>query len=431
MTKPKALVQGALEALASIALVLVCFLAFTVLLFASFPAGSELGEMFNSVGMPTGTGAVSLNVNVSGRSAWRDLVASVSSVQRSVKTRPSDSIAWMDARAGLALASQDAVQTFTQSVATIAFASPNELRVGENSMVVVRESQRDEETKHMRASVVLVHGELRGTVDPSGTQAMDLNVVVGPATARLVSPAGGHTRFRIAATANRPSIVSVFAGGAEVTSGAQTVSFGANMYVSIDSDGAISDPKPLPPIPHPISPAVGEARRFRRAETEVHFTWSQRERPDGYHLTVASDPGFERIAYEGRPRSTEFVHGHLKAGRYYWRVSAFRSGAESDFSPARSLDLTSDAHAPKLHVEFPETDPDTQQIVLRGESEPGVTVFVAGRSVSADAKGRFEVPVDLQRGVNVLVVEAMDAAGNFAYASRMVTAKFEITKRSS
>jgi hypothetical protein len=51
--------------------------------------------------------------------------------------------------------------------------------------------------------------------------------------------------------------------------------------------------------------------------------------------------------------------------------------------------------------------------------------------VPVDENGRFEASVELQRGINLLVVEAVDAAGNVAYASQMVTGKFESTKRPS
>jgi len=295
----------------------------------------------------------------------------------------------------------------------------------------VRNAEQEQQGSQRRATVVLVNGELRGAVDSRGNRPMDMEVLVGPAKARMISPEHGTARFRVSSAAHRPSVVSVFEGTAEVSTPEGTVSVAANTYVSVSASGALDGPKPLPPVPEPSAPRAAEVRLFRRTEAEIRFAWSQRERPDAYHLVVATDPRFESIVYDGRPQSPEFLHGNLKAGRYYWHVSAVRDGAESEFTRARRLDLVRDTEPPALRVDFPESDAEQAQIVVQGTTEPGATVYVAGKTVRVDAHGRFEAAVDLQRGVNLLVVEAVDAAGNFAYASHMVTAKLEATKRPS
>ena len=61
---------------------------------------------------------------------------------------------------------------------------------------------------------------------------------------------------------------------------------------------------------------------------------------------------------------------------------------------------------------------------MRGVTEPGARLFVDGRSSVAAADGSFEVAVELQRGVNVVVVEAVDVAGNVSYRSELVNAKY-------
>lgn len=49
-------------------------------------------------------------------------------------------------------------------------------------------------------------------------------------------------------------------------------------------------------------------------------------------------------------------------------------------------------------------------VVVRGKTEPGATVTVAGRRVEVDAGGAFEV--QLVVGTNPIIIEAKDAAGN-------------------
>ena len=59
------------------------------------------------------------------------------------------------------------------------------------------------------------------------------------------------------------------------------------------------------------------------------------------------------------------------------------------------------------------------------ESIIAVSHEAADAAVFNQASGEFEVALALRRGINVVVVEAVDAAGNVAYASELVNAKFE------
>jgi len=60
---------------------------------------------------------------------------------------------------------------------------------------------------------------------------------------------------------------------------------------------------------------------------------------------------------------------------------------------------------------------------VKGTTEPGASLLVAGKTVETDGKGRFESIVPLKRGINMVVVESSDAAGNTAYRSLRVDGK--------
>ncbi len=45
-------------------------------------------------------------------------------------------------------------------------------------------------------------------------------------------------------------------------------------------------------------------------------------------------------------------------------------------------------------------------IIIRGEVAPGARVFINEKPAPKDARGAFEAPVDLSRGVNIITIEA-------------------------
>ncbi|MFA6588202.1 MAG: helix-turn-helix domain-containing protein [Patescibacteria group bacterium] len=63
---------------------------------------------------------------------------------------------------------------------------------------------------------------------------------------------------------------------------------------------------------------------------------------------------------------------------------------------------------PKLFLSYPTADVilNTPEIVLSGKTEPSVIVQVNDQQVKVDAEGNFKETIDLQPGVNTLVVSA-------------------------
>ncbi len=120
----------------------------------------------------------------------------------------------------------------------------------------------------------------------------------------------------------------------------------------------------------------------------------------------------------------DFSHGNLKEGEYYWRVSRLSGWAEGGFSETRMVRVVKDQAPPMLRVQLPGGVVQRARVTLKGVTEPGSRVFVQGERVTIDSAGAFEHGVPLKRGTNVIVVEAVDAAGNVAYQSDYVTGRF-------
>ena len=65
-----------------------------------------------------------------------------------------------------------------------------------------------------------------------------------------------------------------------------------------------------------------------------------------------------------------------------------------------------------------------QRYLLKGVTEPGALVFVGGAPVLTSPSGEFEWELELKHGINIVVVEAVDEAGNVAYQSSHIQGKF-------
>ena len=82
-----------------------------------------------------------------------------------------------------------------------------------------------------------------------------------------------------------------------------------------------------------------------------------------------------------------------------------------------------DRRPPKLEVAFPGGIVNSGEIAITGSTEPGTRIIVGGTEVEVDDVGRFTHLLKLNKGVNLVVVEAVDGAGNVAYSSRTFTAQ--------
>jgi hypothetical protein len=75
-------------------------------------------------------------------------------------------------------------------------------------------------------------------------------------------------------------------------------------------------------------------------------------------------------------------------------------------------------------VDFPARVVSAREIALGGSAEPGTRVFINNEQIEVAASGRFSHVLTLKRGVNMVVVEAIDSAGNVAYRSEAIDARY-------
>jgi len=409
------------EATVAVVLVLAFFLVFIVILWYSFPKGEGLGSAIRSLESPPSTpGPVAVGHE---EEHWQQKLAKLASVKRSVKTKQASSIVWSTAAEGLELGERDAVQTFAQSGANIAFERNQEMSLGENSLIVIRRFEKDAASDAHRVSVVLLGGVLEGSMTAPTGAPTSVEIVAGKSSASIASPAGGTTKFRVAAAPDDASAISVVSGSADVRVGDRTVSVGAGQTLSVTPQGLIQGPKSIARAPALVSPEKGAVLRSRVLPVDVAFAWQDDAPGRTYRIEIARDPSFREPLVDRRVPATSFRFPELPTGRYYWRVRAAEGLSEGRVAAARSFEVESDLQPPQLRVEFPEGSLEHGSITVRGETDPDAKVYIGKEPVAVGPDGAFEASVVLRRGAQIVVVEAIDAAGNIAYASRTLAAR--------
>jgi hypothetical protein len=389
----------AAEAGGALLLVLALFWLFIVLLYALFPSGTPLKELIEG------------SLERAPAQLDRQSEATLTSLMREVRFRRGNSIAWGGANEGMQLFSQDAVQTFDRSGATIAFGAGDRLMVGSNSLVVVtRLNARDEAGP--RAFRVQVAGELRGNL--SAARKLRLEFAAAGHLAR-VEP--GAARFRVAPNNDNSASLAVYSGEIRIVGKGGTVRVPANFGVTLREGVATGRAVALPAAPVPGGPQPA-LYRYRLLPPKVRFTWSGPAAD--YHFQLSKSARFESCLIDQKVAGPELVTGKLGKGSYFWRVSRVEQGREGQFSRTGRCELLQLLEAPGLTVNFPPESVPAGPYTLSGQTEPGSRVFVDGVELAAGDAGAFSHELRLKPGVNLIRVESLDPAGNASYASQIV-----------
>jgi mannose-6-phosphate isomerase-like protein (cupin superfamily) len=423
------------EPILVLALVLLFFMVILLTLNTVFPTGQSLLDLVSPGGQgPSHSGdyLTSRNLRLStgtgeyGLGDRSNITAVLSDLENLVKSKRANQIAWQGAPKGMTFFNSDAIQTFHKSSATLSIKKGNILELGENSLVVLRKLERDVFTRENRTIVVLMGGQLSGEVRKTDQENYNLEIIAPGVIARAPSKDNKDkpTRFQMAVKPDNSSILTVLEGTADLMVDGETIKVGADQVVQVQPGKrpVFLGPPPEPPVL--ASPADDEMFPFRDVPPIVTFGWSASEDIQGYNFVLATDSQFKDILHEGRIDGNQFTHGNLKPGDYFWRISSVNKNGEGNFSRVKHFQLIQDLEPPALEVNYPDTGEVGDKFVLRGRTDPDARIFVGGIPVEIDEGGEFVHNLFLQRGFNVIVVEAVDKVGNVAYFSQLVNVEF-------
>jgi hypothetical protein len=418
----KAVFARSLEGVALVVLVLLFFSAFLGIMNVLFPTGTGLKDI---VGRERSRGAAADLRSAAGAAPGK-AAAMLTQVHNTVKSKREDAIAWSAAQTGTPLYDQDAVQTLQRSSAMLTFDENSTLELGANTLMIIKSIERDVQARKKRSLLLMVDGDLRGKIGGAGQEALQLEIATPNATARIDTsrlPAQKGD-FKVSINPDKSSTITVFQGAAQVLVGGKEVLVESNKSLTVDADNTMDGPKTLPQTVELIAPDPSGRFLYRDLSPRIKFRWKPAPQATKYHFVIARDPQFQDILLDERLAQPEFMHGKLPHSVYYWRVSALNHWQEGLFSDAWQFTTVQKRSAPDLVVNFPPKRVNEKRCMITGSVEPGARVFIMGRRVTIDGEGNFKHTIELARRINLLVVEAIDAAGNVSYRSRLVHGAF-------
>ncbi|GFO67029.1 hypothetical protein GMLC_06080 [Geomonas limicola] len=386
------------EAGGALIMVLALFCLFIVLLYTLFPTGTPLRELFEGSPDP------------SAEAPGRSVEATLAQLRRDVRFRRGNSIAWTGASDGLKLYSQDAVQTLDNSGALISFGDRDRIAVGSNSLVVVTRLNAQDEAGP-RSYRVQVEGEVRGHL--SAARKLKLELAAAGHVARLKP---GAARFQVVHHDDNSASLTVFSGEVDAVDGAE-LHVPANHALLLRQGMPAGPARPLPPAPQLVGPQPVRYL-YRILPPRIRLAWSGA--PGQYRFQLDRTPRFAKPLVDQKLNGTEYRSSRLERGGYYWRVCRVDFGHEGPYSATGRLELEQLLKPPGLSVNFPPEDSVPGPYNFSGTVQPGSRIFVDGGEVAVNQRGSFSYQGVLKAGVNLIRVEALDAAGNASYASRIV-----------
>ena len=389
-----------------------------------FPIGTSVKDLAQTIGTsasPTGP----KDLFIAGANNTQ-IMARVTELGKKVDVKSASTIAWSRAQLGMVLANRDAIQTYAKARALIEFGGDNYLDIGENSLVVLQGMEPDPFVNKLRTLRVEVQGELRGRLHRSGDGLTNLQIALPGADLQMAPGEGeqSNVEFRLAVNKDKSSTLSLFNGEAEVMIGGKRVLLGENFSLTIGPDGQPLDPVTLPAQPILKRPVNGNASYFRKLPPKMRFTWKSEKPASAYRFMLSRDPEFRQLLVDERVKRASFTYGNLKKGEYYWRVHSLTGDIEGMPSEVRKLRMVQDRTPPTLKLQKPPTTIRQPTITLRGKTEPGTKVYVDGTRVKVSAQGVFAHKLSVKPGATLIVVEAIDPAGNIAYATNVLNGKF-------
>ena len=396
------------------------------------PQGTSLISLDNGATEDKGgarrDAGVSSGGEVSILASGNRVAAILSELHNTVKHRPADKISWADALSGMRLYNQDAVKTNNASHAVISFDDTNQLRLGPDSLVIVKSLEDNPWFSERRPALVMMEGELRGNMLANLSQTpSNVEVIIPGGVARInqEKDLSGEVEYEIKVNQDQSASVVVYRGSAEVEAQDIKVEVGANQITRVVKGAAPTKPASIQEGAKLIGPAHEAETYYRDFPKEITFSWKETEERR-YRLEIARDALFEAKVVNEIIAGSEFIHGDLHQGEYYWRVaSVLDDGGEGRLSQTRRLTVVQDLQPPFLRVNHPPGMISSPTYRLSGSVEPGSTLIINDIEVEADEGGAFEVEVKLKRGVNIIAAQAVDRAGNATFVSERVTREFK------
>jgi len=292
------------------------------------------------------------------------------------------------------------------------------LVVRPNSTIIVRDNASGgDDGKKTNVHVVVDSGQMyvRTELQPQGAN----NVVETPKTTNKMGEQAAAS-FSVNNMEGTEEIrVSVGAIDSTSRSGEKTTLHGGE-YFQVNRSGVLSKPQNLLEVPLAAEPRdLAKVFVGGNGAANVPLKWQrpQSGTPAFYRVEVATSPFFVadgKVIERDQLVSTEFTASDLRPGVYFWRVRAIASsGQTSDWNEPRKFNIVTRGTGVRVPVSNLTAEYLGGRIYLvRGRSEPGTTIHIAGRETIVPAEGSFQLQITAPQGTQNVDIDAEDPRGN-------------------
>ena len=320
------------------------------------------------------------------------------------------------ARSDTQLYAGDTVQTGTDGRARISFIDGSTYVVRPNSVITVRNNAAAEGGGRTNVRVAVARGQINVRTEQSSNDTT--NVVETRLTESRLS---GQTASSFGVGEDNTEDIRVSVGQIETsTRGGEKTTVASGEYISINQSGNIKSREKLLEVPLPAAPRnLEKIPAGAGGATNIALRW---QRPASgttahYRVEVATSPFFVaagKVIERDQLAATVFNAGDVRPGNYFWRVRAVAaSGQISEWSEPQKFVVVALGSGEQLTI----TEVTFEYVggniyIVRGVSQPGTTVSIAGRETLSDSNGAFQLQITAPKGTRELTAEAADAQGN-------------------
>ncbi|MCF6270142.1 MAG: FecR family protein [Melioribacteraceae bacterium] len=330
--------------------------------------------------------------------------AAISFVKGDVEKRKPIEKLWNEAELYSKLYEADRARTLSNSIAEITFIDLSRIRLNENSQALIQHTRIDILKNITETKVKLVKGDAFAYLLKSPKKKFDIDI---PGLNVKIKSRSFWVEKERAKTK-----IANYDGEIELATKDVTVVVKENQGSIIPDGGVPSEPKNLLPAPELLSPE----NMKKHFEDSMQFHWERVDSAKKYWFELATDISFQQIVYSNKKiKNNNIEVTDISPGVYYWHVCSIDEfGFPGKFSKQNYLMINEDITKPFLIVVSPKNMDVTksESIVVKGESEAGLKLYINEQLVELGEKGKFTSEVKLNDGLNRIDILSIDESGN-------------------
>lgn len=329
-----------------------------------------------------------------------------------LQKRRAGSFSWIPAELYESLLEKDFARTLSKSNAQITFYDLSQIRLNENSQVIIQSSRYDPLTKKSTSKVKLEKGDAFALLQGSPKKKFDIDI---PGINTKI-----NSKYFWLEKGNKNTKLANYNGEIQLEAQNQTIVVQKNQG-SVIPDGGIPS-KPIALLDPPLLLSPSDQSQLKNLT--INFSWNNNPKASAYWIELARDANFKSVIGLTKNITVNNTKVTLnESGVYYWRVCAVDDhGLPGPFSETFTFATINSKPKPFIMLQSMPQNIFTQDNIFKISGKTSVfSVLKANDNIiEVDSAGNFNYSLSLQEGKNALVLSASDSAGNISSVSKNI-----------